>query len=231
MYLLHAKCVKLKRNPDFQQGAWLVFHLEKAPKSRDFLIKIMKGHFVLFQISSILSSALDTSVYLSNTCLQCSAWFTSDLAITWKLAWKSCTCLKWKWGYFCWMSADSVLIQCGKISFLLLSTLQSECLAEIPRMKSLHYSLLLTNYWRQVFCLIWAGWRERSEQLAKCASVVWPDLWLVTIRIFLHVINHRAAFWLKKELFIPSTLKYHVRTPLKAAGALDKDQIHPYFFP
>lgn len=66
-------------------------------------------------------------------------------------------------------------------------------------MKSLHYSLLLTNYWRQVFCLIWAGWRERSEQLAKCASVVWPDLWLVTIRIFLHIINHRAAFWLQRS--------------------------------
>lgn len=151
----------------------------------------MKGNFILFHISCILSSAFDTCVCPFNSCLQCSPWFTSELG---RLA----LVQSGKWGCFCWISADSVLIQRGKISFLL-STLQTQCLTKIPHMKSLHYSLLLTNHWRQVFCPIWAGWRERSEQLPKCASVVWPDLWLVTIRIFLHVINHRAAFWLKRS--------------------------------
>lgn len=67
MYLLHAKCVKLKRNLDFQQGAWLVFHLEKAPKSRDFLIKIMKGNFLFFSRSPLSSPLLLILLFISPT--------------------------------------------------------------------------------------------------------------------------------------------------------------------
>ncbi|NWZ64698.1 DRC11 protein, partial [Acrocephalus arundinaceus] len=43
--------------------------------------------------------------------------------------------------------------------------------------------------------------------------------------------QYQGHFLAKKELFIPSTLKYHFRTLLKTAGALDKNQIHPNFFP